>query len=130
MNPLEDRVEQFPRVFPVLEKAVEDKAQPSVELDPVGTAEQEITHHEGCHMDEGRTRRLESGEPLKRRIAFAAKPQDLAVKELLAWEVPEQQRLRNSRRLGEFFGGRPSKPLMSKQRYCRCDDRLAAFVAV
>ena len=131
VNLLEYPVEQLARIIPVLEKAVEDKAQPRVELGPVDSAaEQEIPHHEVGHADQRRGRWLESGKTFESRIAFAAEPQDLAIKVLLARKVTEQQRLGNSRRLGELLCRRPGKALAGEQRHRRRDDRLAAFVAV
>ena len=69
-------------------------------------------------------------QALECRIAFATKPQDLAVKVLFAGEVPEQQRLGNPRRLGQLFGGGARKPFSGKKRERRRNDRLPPLVAI
>ena len=130
VNPLEDSVEQLPGILAVLEKAVQHQAEACVELDPVGAAEQKITHHKRDHVDEGGRRRFERGETLERRIAFAARLQDLAVKMFFAWKMPEQQRLGNASRLGQLLGGRAGKPSSGKKRHRRGNDRLAPLVTI
>src|ERR1700757_1237652 len=77
VDPFEDRFEQLAGIFPVFEKAVQHQAEARFEFGFVDTADEEITHHEGNHVDERLRRRLESSETLERRIAFAAQSQDL-----------------------------------------------------
>ena len=71
-----------------------------------------------------------AGELFERRIALAAELQDLAVEQLLAREMPEQQRLGNAGRLGQLARRRAGKPLAGEKRHRRRDDRLAALVAI
>src|SRR5208282_1973422 len=131
VDSLEDPVEQLARIIAVLQKAVEDESKARVELGPVDlTTKQEVPHHEMRHGNECCGRRRECRETLERRMAFASAPQDLVVKVLLARKVPEQERLGNAGRLGELFRGGTGEALARKERHRRCDDRLAAFVAV
>ena len=66
----------------------------------------------------------------ERRVALAAELQDLAVEQLLAREMPEQQRLGDAGGLGELARRRARKPLAREKRHRRRDDRLAALVAI
>ena len=108
-------VEQLARILAILEKAVQDEPQPGIELGTIDPgAEQEIANHEADHIDQCRGRGLQRRQALERRIAFAAEPQDLAVKVLLAREMAKQQRLGDARRLRELLGGGAGKPLRAK----------------
>src|SRR5215472_3169744 len=131
MHPLENSIKQLAGILPVLEKAVQHEAEPGVDLCLVDPgAEQKIADHEMDHVNERRGRRFECRQLLERRISLASEAQDLAVKMLLAREMPEQQRFGYTRRLGKLFGGRAGKPFARKQRHRRDDDRLSPFLAI
>jgi hypothetical protein len=125
------RLEQLARIFAILEKAVQQQAQADVEIGPVDLAsEHQVPNHVIDHTNQRRRRGLARGQALEPRITVAAEPQNLAVEDLLARKVPEQQPFGNARRLGEFLGRRPGKAFASEQRDGGGDNRLAPLVAV
>ena len=74
----------------VLQQAVQNQAQATVELHPLdAVAEQEIAHHEMGHLNQRGGRGRERGQAFECRVAFAAEAQDLVVEVLLAREMPE-----------------------------------------
>ena len=71
------------------------------------------------HADERRGRGRQAGERFERGVAFAAELPDLAIEQLLAREMLEQQRLGDAGGLGQLARRRAREPLAREKRHRR-----------